>query len=90
MKRNLFVILLFVFTYSIHAQQSLLNPGGTSGVIIGDLDVAGSQITVEALVYMTGSSTNVVSKHTGPANVNYLLRPNTFEITTSTGFFTNG
>lgn len=86
MKRNLFVVLLFVFTYSINAQQSLFLPGGNSGVNIGDLDIGGTQITVEALIYKTGSSTNVVSKHTGPNNVNYLLRPTYFEITTSSGY----
>ena len=50
-------------------------------VNIGDLDVSGNQITVEALIYYD-KGLNVVSKHTGPDNVNYLLRPITFELTT--------
>lgn len=49
---------------------------------IGDIDIQGDQITVEALIYMTSAtSVNVVSKHFSPADVNYLLRPITFELT---------
>ncbi len=80
-----FLLLLFVVSSS-NAQSSLSNPGAANGVNVGDLDVAGTQITVEAMIYMVGTSVNVVSKHTGPPDVNYLLRPNTFEITTSNGF----
>jgi hypothetical protein len=54
-------------------------------VNIGDLDVAGNQITVEALVYYQGG-VNIISKHTDPSNVNYLLRTGTFELTTTNGF----
>lgn len=38
------------------------------------------------MIHMTGPSVNVVSKHTGPPNVNYLLRAQSFEITTSSGY----
>ncbi len=69
----------------LHA-QALFNPGGTSYVNIGDLDVTGNQITVEALVMNVGTSVNIVSKHTNPANVNYLLRPGGVELTTSNGY----
>lgn len=55
-------------------------------VLIGDLDVVGNQITVEALVKKT-SGVNVLSKHTAPADVNYLLRVGTFELTTSNQFY---
>jgi hypothetical protein len=55
-------------------------------VNIGDLDVSGNQITVEALVYYTGG-VNILSKHTDPSNVNYLLRTGTFELTTTNGFY---
>lgn len=55
-------------------------------VLLGDLDVAGTQITVEALVKKS-SGNNVLSKHTDPSNVNYLLRVGTFELTTSTQFY---
>lgn len=66
--------------------QALFNPGGTSYLNCGDLDVTGTQITVEALVMSVGPSVNIVSKHTNPGNVNYLLRPGGVEITTSNGY----
>jgi gliding motility-associated-like protein len=65
--------------------QSLHLTNNNTWVDVGKIDVPGNQITVEALIYMTGSSLltrNVVSKHTDPGNVNYLLRPKTFELTT--------
>ncbi len=68
-----------------NAQQALNLNAGINWVNIGDLDVTGNQLTVEALIYWTGGI-NVLSKHTGPPNVNYLLRPTTFELTTSNGF----
>ncbi|MEO6166672.1 MAG: LamG-like jellyroll fold domain-containing protein, partial [Chitinophagales bacterium] len=50
---------------------------------IGDMDISGNQITVEALILRDGSNTsNIVSKHSFPDDVNYLLRPQTFELTT--------
>jgi gliding motility-associated-like protein len=79
-----FILSCFATLYS---QQCLRNTGNPNGVLIGDLDISGSQITVEALIYITGAGgPNIVSKHTGPANVNYLLRSTTFELTTSNGF----
>ena len=66
--------------------QALFCPGGASYVSCGDLDVNGTQITVEALVMSVGPSVNIVSKHTGPADVNYLLRPGGVELTTSNGY----
>lgn len=68
----------------VHA-QSLQLTANTQWVSLGDLDVPGNQITVEALINRQ-SGTNVVSKHTDPGNVNYLLRPTTFEITTGATF----
>jgi hypothetical protein len=63
-------------------------------VTVGDLDVSGTQITVEANINRTAPWSNnylyagdVVSKHDGPNDVNYLLRPNSAEITTSNGYF---
>jgi gliding motility-associated-like protein len=81
---NLFAFLLFA-NFSKLAAQSLLLTTSPQWVDIGDLDVAGNQLTVEALVYKTGG-VNVLSKHTNPADVNYLLRMATFELTTTTGF----
>ena len=55
-------------------------------VEVGDLDVPGDQITVEALVTQMGPGLNIVSKHTTTGDVNYLLRPDGVEITTTTGY----
>ena len=63
-------------------------------VKIGDLDVSGTQITVEATINRTSPyvgaynyAGDIVSKHTDPNDANYLLRPNNAEITTSNGYF---
>lgn len=80
----LFAFVLLVFQ-SVRG-QALFNPGGGSYVNLGDLDVTGNQITVEALVMSVGPSVNIVSKHTNPGNVNYLLRPGGVEITTTNGY----
>ncbi|MFM7668167.1 MAG: LamG-like jellyroll fold domain-containing protein [Bacteroidota bacterium] len=78
------------FTYSVFGQNSLNTAPAPNQrwVAIGDLDVAGTQITVEALYkrVANGNIQNIVSKHVDPSNVNYLLRPNNFQITTSGGF----
>ncbi|MCB9192219.1 MAG: PKD domain-containing protein [Flavobacteriales bacterium] len=66
--------------------QSLFVPSGINYVDIGDLDVTGDQITVEAIITKTGNGINIVSKHTGPGNVNYLMRPGSAEITTTNGY----
>jgi gliding motility-associated-like protein len=72
-------------------QNSLLTPASpnTGWIALGDLDVFGNQITVEAIVRRTNTSNqgNIVSKHTDPSNVNYLLRMAGFLITTSNGFY---
>ncbi len=62
------------------------------GVQIGDLDIPGNKVTVEALFNRTDSydpgsyGGDIVSKHTDPTDVNYLLRPTRAEITTTTGW----
>lgn len=66
--------------------SSLFMDAAVEWVNVGDLDVAGDQLTVEALIHYTGVSVNIVSKHTDPSNVNYLLRIGSFEITTTAGF----
>jgi hypothetical protein len=63
-----------------------------SGVSIGDLDITGDQLTVEAVfnteVYDAAySGGDLVSKHCDPTDVNYLLRPNQVSITTTNGFY---
>jgi gliding motility-associated-like protein len=84
------IIFLFLMSFLISkdqkAQSSLYMPSATNWVSVGDLDVAGNQLTVEALIYYTGASVDIVSKHTDPGNVNYLLRIGSFEITTTSGF----
>lgn len=81
-----FVFLLLLFAGNSKAQSSFYAPGPTNWVSVGDLDVPGDQLTVEALIYYTGASVNIVSKHTNPSDVNYLLRIGSFEITTTLGF----
>lgn len=70
-------------------------PSYQSYVSVGDLDVPGNTITVEALFSRTAPYSNgynwagdLVSKHVDPADANYLLRPNNAEITTTNGYFT--
>lgn len=69
-------------------------PSFPSAVSLGDLDIAGNQITVEAMFVRTTPYNNgynwagdLVSKHVDPGDVNYLLRPNNAEITTSNGYY---
>jgi gliding motility-associated-like protein len=65
-----------------------------SSVKVGDLDISGNKITVEANfnrdAFFTPagfSSLDIVSKHNDPSDVNYLLRPNSAEVTTTNGFY---
>lgn len=69
-------------------------PSNASYMEAGDLDVPGTSITVEALINRTAPYSggplwagDVVSKHDDPFDCNYLLRPNSAEITTSDGYF---
>lgn len=89
MKRSvtlLSTLMLLTLIASVSYSQSLFIPGGANYVEIGDLDVAGNEITVEAIVTMTGNGVNIVSKHTDQTNVNYLMRPGSVEITTTNGY----
>lgn len=82
----LLIIICLTFNYTEAQSSSLYLPSSPKYVQIGDLDVTGDQLTVEALIHYTGASVNILSKHTGPANVNYLFRIGSFEITTTSGF----
>jgi gliding motility-associated-like protein len=69
-------------------------PSQPSFVNIGDLDVPGNQITVEAEINRTTAYSggflyagDIVSKHRDPININYLLRPSDAEITTEDGVY---
>lgn len=60
-----------------------------AAITTGDLDVTGNKVTVEALFVMTGPSVDIVSKHWGGFDLNYLLRPVRAEVTTvNSGFVT--
>ena len=69
------------------------------GVHVGDIDISGNQLTVEALFNRTEfygcvdsactiytPQGDIVSKHNDGTDDNYLLRPNQASITTTTGF----
>ena len=83
------------FAQTITCNNSWLQIANSqSFVTIGDLDVPGTQLTVEGLFSRQSSLTpegfsslNIVSKHWTPADVNYLLRVDRAEITTSNGYF---
>jgi gliding motility-associated-like protein len=83
--RHFLLHFILFFSLSISAQSLHLNTFG-SWVTVGDLDIPSNKITVEAFVFITGDlnrdTLNVVSKHGAPTDANYLLRPNSFEITT--------
>ncbi|HQW97186.1 MAG TPA: LamG domain-containing protein, partial [Saprospiraceae bacterium] len=81
---------------TIPCNNWLNTPTEPSFVNIGNLNVTGNIITVEALINRTqaytggignGNEGDVVSKHDSPSDVNYLLRPNHAYITTNNGFF---
>jgi gliding motility-associated-like protein len=87
-----FSLLFYLFfTFSNSYSQNSLNTSGAGlrWVSAGDLDVVGNQITVEAIFRKstTANATNIVSKHTDPATCNYLLRPNSFQMSTNNGFY---
>ena len=98
-KYILFLIALNVCWAISNAQNCnnwLYTPSTSSSVNIGDLDVIGNKVTVEAVINRTraylpgvGNDTegDVVSKHIDATNINYLLRPNHAYITTTNGFF---
>lgn len=70
----------------------LATPSRTSAVNIGKLDVHGKKITVEAEIYQTVNnpvlnSADIVSKHSDPTDVNYLLRNSFACVTTTDGYF---
>ncbi|MBL0146271.1 MAG: hypothetical protein IPP48_11370 [Chitinophagaceae bacterium] len=70
----------------------LKTPSYPASISVGDLDVIGNKVTVEALYSSSSAITptiqfgKLVSKHTGPGDVNYSLMPFTCEITTTNGY----
>ena len=83
-------ILLICLTGSLSsswAQNSLnLEGSGQKWVNIGDVDVSGNQITIEAKMRRQNNM-NIVSKHEGTDDCNYLLRPNSFQLSTTDDFY---
>jgi hypothetical protein len=92
MKKYLFTTALAVSITTIVLGQQWVNfPTGsvTEWVNINDLDVPGDSITVEALVSVhdiVSANRDIISKHSGTLDCNYLFRPNLFGISTTAGF----
>jgi hypothetical protein len=70
----------------------LSTPAQGAYITVGDLDVSGNQLTVEAIFNRTAPLNNelyyghLISKHTG-SDINYALLPNGCEIGTTNGYF---
>jgi gliding motility-associated-like protein len=84
----------YTFINPVLCSNWLRTPSQPSYVDIGDLDVPGTSITVEAQINRTAPYSggnlyagDIVTKHDSPADANYLLRPNSAQITTSNGHF---
>jgi hypothetical protein len=96
MKNKIFTGLIAIFIFGLSSiafgQEWLYFPTGIpkNWVNIGNLNVSGDSITVEALITPTDLSTNpekdIVSKHTDFLDCNYLLRRWRFQITTTSGY----
>lgn len=92
---SVFYCLAGCFTCLAQDCTNWLNlPSNPSFVAIGDLDIPGNQITVEAEINMTlpfgGGPTlgsDIVAKYADPSDANYLLRAQNAQITTTTGFY---
>ena len=84
----LLVFLFFNGFSSLYAQNSVSSEGvGQKWVNFNDADVSGNQITIEAIIRRPFTNNgNIVSKHDGTNDCNYLFRPNSFQISTTDGF----
>src|SRR6185295_14356433 len=98
MLRSIAVFCVLIFTFLASPAQNCNNwlnlPSYPSYVAVGDLDIPGDQITIEAEINLTqpyggGPSlgSDIVAKYADPSDVNYLLRAQNAQITTSNGFF---
>ena len=96
MKNKIFTGLIAIFILGLSSnafgQEWLYFPTGIpkNWVNIGNLNVSGDSLTVEALITPTDVSTSppkdIVSKHMDPPDCNYLLRHYKFEMTTTSGY----
>lgn len=99
MKKILFTVIALYLSYLICYGQTCNNwlstPSINSAVDIGQLNIPGNLVTIEATInrtapYLPGVGNNtegdIVSKHNDFSDVNYLLRPNHGYITTTNDF----
>ncbi len=78
---------LFVLSEAHSQGLSLFLDNPTKWVNAGNINVTGSNLTLEAMVRITApNSGNIISKHSNNTNINYLLRAQSFEITTTNGY----
>ncbi len=93
-----FLLLLLICKTGKGLSQSCNNwlsvPNQPSFVRVGDLDIPGDKVTVEATFNRTAPwagadvfQGDLVSKHEDVTDCNYVLRPGSAEITTSNGYF---
>lgn len=91
-------VCVFLFAPVFVSGQSCNNwlylpPGAKANIGIGDLDMSGNQLTVEATFCRTTPydpnyhGGDLVSKHAHDYDNNYLLRPNLACLLTNTGFY---
>jgi gliding motility-associated-like protein len=88
----IFALLMFCFALPSFAQpgnQWAFFNSPTAKIQCGDLDVTGQLLTVEALIYSTAPGGWLVSKHSQPGNLNYLLSSQTGAITNASVSFKN-
>jgi len=84
---------LTVYNCAMTCNNWLYTPTIGSHVTVGDLDISGNQLTVEANFNRTFPLNSglfpghLVSKHTGQADDNYSLFPNGCALTTTDGYF---
>jgi hypothetical protein len=95
--RSIGVILFFALNHTGYSQtpaipcNNWLNSSHESYVSAGDIDIKGDKLTIEAFFNRTiptnetDGSGFLVSKHTGPRNINYALWHNGCAISTSKG-----
>lgn len=80
------LFLLFFLPLLLGGQQLHL-PSSSNWLNLGDLDISGNSITLEALIYMEAEPViaykfDILSKHENVDNTNYFFRHNNFGITT--------
>lgn len=96
--KKILIVFFLIFTKPLFSQINCNNwlktPSIPSSVRIGQLNITGNKLTIEALINRTEPYSggqvwagDIVSKHIDVNDVNYLLRPNSGEITTSNGYY---